>query len=99
MIADSMAEIAAAQALVRETAARYDAGERVPREASCAKMLASEMVGRVADRAVQVHGGSGYIRGVAVERMYRDVRVLRIYEGTTQIQQLVIAKDLLRHGL
>jgi acyl-CoA dehydrogenase len=99
MLADSMAEMAAARALIRETAARYDAGERVSREASCAKMLASEMVGRVADRAVQVHGGSGYIRGVPVERMYRDVRVLRIYEGTTQIQQLVIAKDLLRHGL
>ncbi|HEX7848336.1 MAG TPA: acyl-CoA dehydrogenase family protein [Sphingomonas sp.] len=99
MLADSMAEMAAARALIRETAARYDAGERVSREASCAKMLASEMVGRVADRAVQVHGGTGYMRGVPVERMYRDVRVLRIYEGTTQIQQLVIAKDMLRHGL
>ena len=99
MLADSMAEMAAARALVRETAQRYDAGERVSREASCAKMLASEMVGRVADRAVQAHGGTGYMRGVPVERMYRDVRVLRIYEGTTQIQQLVIAKDMLRHGL
>ena len=99
MIADSMAEMASSRALVRETAARFDAGERISREASCCKMLASEMVGRVADRAVQVHGGTGYIRGVPVERMYRDVRVLRIYEGTTQIQQLVIAKDMMRHGL
>ncbi|RVT94210.1 acyl-CoA dehydrogenase family protein [Sphingomonas crocodyli] len=99
MMADSMAEMASARALVRETAARFDAGERISREASCCKMLASEMVGRVADRAVQIHGGTGYIRGVPVERMFRDVRVLRIYEGTTQIQQLVIAKDMLRHGL
>lgn len=99
MLADSEAEILAARSMVRETAVRYDMGERVSREASCCKMFASEMVGRVADRAVQVHGGSGYIRGVPVERMYRDVRVLRIYEGTTQIQQLVIARDLLRGGL
>ena len=65
-------------------------------EASCAKMFASEMVGRVADRAVQIHGGAGYMRDSAVERFYRDVRVFRIYEGTTQIQQLIIGKELAR---
>lgn len=99
MLADSAAELMAARAMVRETAARHDKGERVSREASCCKMYASEMVGRLADRAVQIHGGAGYINGTVAERMYRDVRVLRIYEGTTQIQQLVIGRDLLRHGL
>ena len=65
-------------------------------QASCAKMFTTEMVGRVADRGVQVHGGSGYISEYKVERFYRDVRLLRLYEGTTQIQQLVIAKQMLR---
>ena len=63
---------------------------------SAAKYFASEAVGRIADRAVQIHGGSGYIRGIPVERLYRDVRLFRIYEGTSQIQQLVIAAELLR---
>ncbi len=62
---------------------------------SCAKYFASEAVGRIADRAVQVHGGAGYMRGVAVERFYRDVRLFRIYEGTSQVQQVVIAKQSL----
>ncbi|HKB29480.1 MAG TPA: acyl-CoA dehydrogenase family protein [Streptosporangiaceae bacterium] len=62
---------------------------------SCAKYFASEMVGRVADRAVQVHGGVGYMRGVAVERLYRDARLFRIYEGTSQVQQIVIARETL----
>ena len=64
--------------------------------ASLAKYFASEAVGRIADRAVQIHGGSGYIRGIPVERLYRDVRLFRIYEGTSQIQQLVIAREMLR---
>jgi len=68
----------------------------VSMEASCAKMFASEMIGRIADRAVQIHGGAGYMRDSAVERMYRDVRVLRIYEGTTQIQQLIIGRELIK---
>jgi acyl-CoA dehydrogenase len=63
---------------------------------ACAKYFCSEMVGRVADRAVQVHGGAGYMRGVPVERLYRDARLFRIYEGTSQIQQLVIARQLTR---
>jgi acyl-CoA dehydrogenase len=60
-------------------------------------MYASEMVGRVADRAVQIHGGAGYVSEYAVERLYRDVRIFRIYEGTTQIQQTVIAKEMMRN--
>jgi len=67
-------------------------------EASCCKLYASEMVGRVADRAVQIHGGAGYMQEYAVERLYRDVRLFRIYEGTSQIQQLVIAKHLIREN-
>jgi len=99
MLADSRAEAFAARSMVEETARRKDAGEDVTEEAACCKMFASEMVGRVADRAVQVHGGAGYIADYDVERIYRDVRLFRIYEGTTQIQQLVIAKRMLAtHG-
>jgi len=102
MLADSQAEMLAAWALVRETAARYDAkpfGVTVPdvsMRASCAKMFATEMVGRVADRGVQIHGGAGYINEYKVERFYRDVRLLRLYEGTTQIQQLIIGRHLMQ---
>ena len=102
MIADSQAELLAAWALVQATAARYDAkapgaaDPEVSMQASCAKMFATEMVGRVADRGVQIHGGAGYINEYKVERFYRDVRLLRLYEGTTQIQQLVISKHLLK---
>jgi acyl-CoA dehydrogenase len=96
LLADSRAEIAAAKALVRETAGRHSAGEDILLDASCAKMFASEMAGRVADRAVQIHGGMGYMVGTVVERLYRDVRLFRIYEGTTQIQQITIAKQMLR---
>ena len=96
MIADSQTELMAARALVRDRAAAYDAGEDTRLGPACAKLFASEMVGRVADRAVQIHGGAGYMRGVAVERFYRDARLFRIYEGTSQIQQLVIASELVR---
>ena len=96
MLADSCAEHLAARALVLETAARCDAGEDFSMEASCCKMFASEMVSRVADRAVQIHGGAGYMQDSAVERLYRDARIFRIYEGTTQIQQVTIAKHMLR---
>jgi acyl-CoA dehydrogenase len=65
-------------------------------EAACAKMFASEMCGRVADRVVQIYGGAGYLKEYPAERFFRDARVYRIYEGTTQIQQLIIAKNLLR---
>ena len=96
MLADSQTEYLAARALVLDAAARYDAGTDRRLAPSAAKYFASEAVGRIADRAVQIHGGSGYIRGIAVERLYRDVRLFRIYEGTSQIQQLVIARELLR---
>lgn len=99
MLADSRAEAYAARSMVEETARRKDAGEDVTEEAACCKVFASEMVGRLADRAVQIHGGAGYIADYDVERIYRDVRLFRIYEGTTQIQQLVIAKRMLaKHG-
>lgn len=96
MLADSKAEGYAARCMVEETAGRKDAGANVSTEASCCKMFASEMVGRVADRAVQIHGGAGYIADYGVERFYRDVRLFRLYEGTTQIQQLVIARNMVK---
>lgn len=96
MLADSQAELYAAECMLRDVARRYDTGERVSLEASCAKMFCSEMVGRIADRAVQIHGGAGYMRDSVVERLYRDVRLFRIYEGTTQIQQTIIGKELVR---
>jgi len=95
MLADSQAECYAARSMVRDAAHRYD--HRDPEAgmlASCCKLFATEMVGRVADRAVQIHGGSGYMSEYKVERFFRDVRLLRLYEGTTQIQQLVIARGL-----
>jgi acyl-CoA dehydrogenase len=98
MLADSKTEAYAARCMVRDAARRYADGETVSLEASACKLFASEMVGRVADRAVQIHGGSGYIQEFAVERFYRDVRLFRLYEGTSQIQQLVIAKQMLRQA-
>jgi acyl-CoA dehydrogenase len=96
LIADSQAELYAGRAMVIQAAEAYDSGEDRRLGPSCAKYFCSEMVGRVADRAVQVFGGMGYMRGVAVERLYRDARLFRIYEGTSQIQQLVIARALVR---
>lgn len=96
MLADSRTEAYAARCMVRDAASRYDAGEKIGMEAACCKYFASEMVGRVADRAVQVHGGSGYMAEFAVERFYRDVRLFRLYEGTSQIQQIVIARAMLQ---
>ena len=96
MLADSKAESYAARCMVLDAARRRDAGENVGTEASCAKLFASEMCGRVADRCVQIHGGAGYISDYAIERFYRDVRLFRIYEGTSQIQQLVIARNMIR---
>ena len=90
--------------LVQQVARRYDAkpfgvpDPEVSMQASCAKMFTTELVGRVADRGVQVHGGAGYMNEYKVERFYRDVRLLRLYEGTTQIQQMVIGKHLMREA-
>src|SRR5207248_11518391 len=95
MLADSQAELMAGRGLALEAARAFDAGEDAKMGPACAKYFCSEMVGRVADRAVQVHGGAGYMRGVAVERFYRDARLFRIYEGTSQIQQVIIAKHVL----
>jgi acyl-CoA dehydrogenase len=96
MLADSKAESYAARAMVVDAARRRDDGADVGTEAACAKLFASEMCGRVADRAVQIHGGAGYVADYAIERFYRDVRLFRIYEGTSQIQQLVIARNMIR---
>jgi acyl-CoA dehydrogenase len=98
MIADSKTEALAARALVLETAAAKDEGKDVVMESAAAKYFASEMVGRVADRAVQIYGGAGYIADYGIERLYRDVRLFRIYEGTSQIQQLVIARETIKRG-
>ena len=98
MIADSKTESLAAKALTLETARKRDAGESVTMEAAAAKYFASEMVGRVADRAVQIFGGAGYIADYGIERFYRDVRIFRIYEGTSQIQQVIIARETLKRG-
>ncbi|MBR0553349.1 acyl-CoA dehydrogenase family protein [Stakelama marina] len=98
MIADSKTEALAARALVLETAAKKDAGENVVMESAAAKYYASEMVGRVADRAVQIFGGAGYIADYGIERLYRDVRLFRIYEGTSQIQQIIIARETMKRG-
>ena len=96
MLADSQAEMYASRCMVVDAARRRDNGERVSTEASCAKLFASEMCGRVADRAVQIFGGAGYVSDYGIERFYRDVRLFRIYEGTSQIQQLVIARNMIR---
>ncbi|WP_109477629.1 acyl-CoA dehydrogenase family protein [Paraburkholderia sp. C35] len=96
LLADSKAEIYAARSMVLDAARRRDNKEDVSTLASCCKMFASEMCGRVADRAVQIHGGAGYVSDYAIERFYRDVRLFRIYEGTTQIQQIVIARNMMR---
>ena len=98
MIADSKTETMAARALVLEAAALKDSGQPITLEAAAAKYFASEAVGRVADRTVQIYGGAGYIADYGVERLYRDVRLFRIYEGTSQVQQLVIARETIKRG-
>jgi len=98
MIADAKTEALAARALVLETAAAKDAGKDVVMESAAAKYFASEMVGRVADSAVQIFGGAGYIADYGIERLYRDVRLFRIYEGTSQIQQIIIARETIKRG-
>ena len=96
MLADSQAELYAAECMTIDAARRRDDGKNVATEASCSKMFATEMVGRVADRAVQILGGAGYMAEYGIERFYRDVRLFRLYEGTTQIQQIIIARNMVR---
>ena len=98
MLADSQAEIYAARCMVIDAARKRDEGLNVATEASCCKLFASEMCGRVADRAVQIFGGAGYVADAGIERFYRDVRLFRLYEGTSQIQQIVIARNLVREA-
>jgi acyl-CoA dehydrogenase len=95
LVADSVTDHRAGHALVLDVARAYDDGTDTVQGPAVAKYFASEMVGRVADRAVQIHGGAGYLRGVPVERFYRDARLFRIYEGTSQIQQVIIARQAL----
>lgn len=98
LLADSKAELYASHCMVIDAARKRDEGLNVATEASCCKMFASEMCGRVADRAVQIFGGSGYMAEFGIERFYRDARLFRIYEGTTQIQQIVIARNMVREA-
>ncbi|MCC3321508.1 acyl-CoA dehydrogenase family protein [Gordonia bronchialis] len=96
MIADQQTGVMAGRALVRDAARKYVNGEDRRIAPSAAKLFCTEMVGNVADLAVQIHGGTGYMHGVAVERIYRDVRLLRLYEGTSEIQRLIIGGGLIR---
>ncbi len=96
MMADSQAEAYAARCMILDAARRRDAGENITMLASSTKLFATEACGRIADRAVQVFGGAGYITDYGIERFYRDVRLFRLYEGTSQIQQIVIARELMK---
>ena len=98
MLADSQTELYAAECMVIDAARRRDEGRNVSTEAACCKLFASEMCGRVADRAVQILGGAGYLAEYGIERFYRDVRLFRLYEGTSQIQQIVIARNMVREA-
>jgi acyl-CoA dehydrogenase len=98
MIADSKTEAMAARALLLDSARKRDGGEPVILEAAASKYYCSEMVGRVADRAVQIFGGAGYVADHGIERCYRDVRIFRIYEGTSQVQQVIIARETMKNG-
>ncbi|MDR3499559.1 MAG: acyl-CoA dehydrogenase family protein [Parvibaculum sp.] len=96
MLADSKMEHYAGRCMVLDAARRRDKGEDVATESSCCKLFCSEAVGRIADRAVQIHGGAGYVADYGIERLYRDVRIFRIYEGTSQVQQVIIARNMLK---
>lgn len=96
MLADSDAELYAAECAITDACTRADRGDAIIRQAAAAKLFASETCGRVADRCVQIYGGAGYLAEYPAERFFRDARILRIYEGTSQIMQLQIAKQLLR---
>ena len=96
MLADMKTEWYAGRSMVIDAARKKDLDESVTTESSCCKYFCSEMVGRVADHAVQIFGGAGYIADYGIERFYRDVRIFRLYEGTSQIQQLIIARNMLR---
>ncbi|WP_242610912.1 acyl-CoA dehydrogenase family protein [Blastococcus saxobsidens] len=98
MLADMHAELLAGRSMVRDVAARYDSGEDTSVGPSSAKLFCTEMVGRAVDKAVQVHGGMGYLRTTPVERFYRDARLFRLYEGTSEVQRVIIGSSLLREA-
>jgi acyl-CoA dehydrogenase len=96
MLADQQTGVMAGRSLVRDAARLFETGEDRRIAPSVAKLFCTEMVGTVADLAVQIHGGSGYMRAMPVERIYRDVRLLRLYEGTSEIQRLIIGSGLIK---
>ncbi len=96
MLADCEAEALASRAMVEKVSHMKDAGQPVIKETACCKYFTTEALGRIADRVMQIHGGYGYIKEYQIERRYRDVRLLRIYEGTSQIQQLIIAGEMIK---
>jgi acyl-CoA dehydrogenase len=98
LIADSATELAAARALLRQVALGVQVGSARRRDAAMVKLFATETAGRIADRMLQVHGGTGYAKGATIERIYRDVRVQRIIEGTSEVQRMIIARSLLRES-
>lgn len=98
MLADCRAEANAGRAMVLDAARKRDRGEDVTMDAAASKLFCSEMVGRVADRAVQIFGGSGYVADHGIERFYRDVRIFRLYEGTSEIQRIIIAREMMKQG-
>jgi alkylation response protein AidB-like acyl-CoA dehydrogenase len=96
MLADSAVEIHAARLMVYDAAWKLDQGRRPSLEAAMVKVFASEMAGRVVDRVLQIHGGIGYMKDSPVERAYRDTRILRVYEGTSEVQRMIVAEELLK---
>jgi acyl-CoA dehydrogenase len=98
MLADQQTGVMAGRAMVREAARAWVSGEDRRLAPSAAKLFCTEMAGKVADLAVQIHGGTGYMREIPVERIYRDVRLLRIYEGTSEIQRLIVGGGLVRRA-
>jgi len=95
-LAEMATDIAASRALTYQVAALADQGKRIIKEAAMTKLFVTEAFGRVADKGVQIHGGLGYMRDTPVERFYRDARITRIYEGTSEIQKLIISNQLLQ---
>ncbi|MDP6519799.1 MAG: acyl-CoA dehydrogenase family protein, partial [Planctomycetota bacterium] len=98
MLADSATELYAIESMVYRAAWMCDAGRPFSRESAATKLFASEALDRIVDRGVQIHGGMGYSEECAISRLYRDARVTRIYEGTSEIQRLVLARDVLKNG-
>jgi acyl-CoA dehydrogenase len=96
MLADSRTEAFAAKAMVEKAATQKDAGHGSSMDSAACKYFATEAAGRIADRVLQIHGGNGYIKEYPIKRLYRDARLLRIYEGSSQIMQIIIARELVR---